>query len=298
MGPSATPKNASELLQSSALVAVNDGTERDHVLLVSYCLSDNQRWLLATATNGRGTLIETCMINMSEFVVTETVNGVTHRLNDADLPANVHERCARMQYAHAHTNRVCRLVARHMSVIRKSLNMLWSFVVGVLSQGCHPWRVVVGRMGRLGHGELRVWSQLLHSKTLAKYGKLMRDKCAQCSAMPSMGRQSAANTPSILSACLVAFEPGRVYALPIHTSTVLEPYVRVLPTEFTSPAATDSSSASRTQLRTPHDATCTHIIVFPISATRNDPTDTQADDALGRRMGVTQYRCAMHMCRS
>ena len=85
-----TVKNATELLTSAPTISPNDGTDRDHLLLVSYCLSDNQRWLLATATNGRGTLLETCMINMHDIVVVDHMN---HRVNpDTEMPPGVHER--------------------------------------------------------------------------------------------------------------------------------------------------------------------------------------------------------------
>jgi mediator of RNA polymerase II transcription subunit 13 len=29
------------------------------------------------------------------------------------------------------------------------------FILGVMSQGVTPWRLVVGRVGRIGHGELK-----------------------------------------------------------------------------------------------------------------------------------------------
>lgn len=35
------------------------------------------------------------------------------------------------------------------------MNRLWAFVLGVLATGCHPWRLVIGRVGRIGHGELK-----------------------------------------------------------------------------------------------------------------------------------------------
>jgi len=29
------------------------------------------------------------------------------------------------------------------------------FILGVISTGVHPWRLVIGRLGRMGHGELK-----------------------------------------------------------------------------------------------------------------------------------------------
>ena len=34
------------------------------------------------------------------------------------------------------------------------------FILGVISTGVHPWRLVIGRLGRMGHGELKSKSNL------------------------------------------------------------------------------------------------------------------------------------------
>ena len=41
------------------------------------------------------------------------------------------------------------------SARRIGLHKLWDFIVGVLSQTSLSWRIVIGRFGRLGHGELK-----------------------------------------------------------------------------------------------------------------------------------------------
>ncbi|KOB78974.1 putative Thyroid hormone receptor-associated protein [Operophtera brumata] len=58
---------------------------------------------------------------------------------------------------------------------RLGLTKLMDFTLGVMSQAAQPWRLVVGRVGRIGHGELKVLPQ--------------------------------AAVPCILSACLVSTEP-------------------------------------------------------------------------------------------
>ena len=37
-----------------------------------------------------------------------------------------------------------------------------------------PWRLVIGRLGRIGHGELRGWSTLLTRKSLKKAVKQLK----------------------------------------------------------------------------------------------------------------------------
>lgn len=92
------------------------GREQCSVLYVSYCLSEDQRWLLAVATDERGEIFETATINI-------------------EIP-----------------NRTRRKKA---SARRVGLQKLMDFILGILSQSVTPWRLVVGRIGRIGHGELK-----------------------------------------------------------------------------------------------------------------------------------------------
>jgi mediator of RNA polymerase II transcription subunit 13 len=86
------------------------------VLYVSYCLSEDQRWLIAACTDERGELVDSCTIGI-------------------DVP-----------------NRTKR---KRVSVRRFGLQRLMDFILGVISTGVHPWRLVIGRVGRMGHGELK-----------------------------------------------------------------------------------------------------------------------------------------------
>lgn len=109
-----------------------------------------------------------------------------------------------------------------------------------------PWRLVVGRVGRIGHGELKGWSWLLSRKALLKASKHLKEICGQCSLL----YPSAA--PCVLSACLVSLEPDST--------------LRLMADQFT-PDERFSQASVNCQLSTPQDVTCTHILVFPTSAT-------------------------------
>ncbi|XP_046680000.1 mediator of RNA polymerase II transcription subunit 13 isoform X3 [Homalodisca vitripennis] len=177
------------------------------VLYVSYCLSEDQRFLLASATDEQGHLLETATINVH-------------------IP-----------------NRSRR---RKASARRIGLQKLMDFILGVMSQGVTPWRLVVGRVGRIGHGELKGWSWLLSRKSLLKASKHLKEICGQCSlSYPH-------DVPCILSACLVSLEPDSC--------------LRLMPDQFT-PDERFSQQSVKCQLSTPQDVTCTHILVFPTSAT-------------------------------
>lgn len=95
---------------------VADTTERSSTLLCCYCLSEDQRWLIASCIEERGELMETVNINI-------------------EIP---------------NRNRRKKASARKIG-----LGKLWDFLLGVMSCTATPWRLIIGRFGRLGHGELK-----------------------------------------------------------------------------------------------------------------------------------------------
>ncbi|KAJ3605431.1 hypothetical protein NHX12_027478, partial [Muraenolepis orangiensis] len=186
---------------------------RYNVLFVGYCLSHDQRSILVSCTDQLGELLETCVINI-------------------DVP-----------------NRARR---PKVSARKMGLQKLWEWCVGLIQMTSMPWRMVIGRLGRLGHGELKDWSSLLGEHSLLSISRQLREACRMCGI-------SAADSPSILSACLVAMEPqGSLVVMP-------------------------ALNLQTSQLNTPQDASCTHILVFPTSATTqlapsSYPTEDNADD--------------------
>lgn len=177
------------------------------VLYVAYCLSEDQRWLLASATDERGELLETTTISI---------------------------------YVPNRSKR------RKASARKHGLQKLMDFILGVMSTGVQPWRLVVGRLGRIGHGELETWSTLLSRKSLLRASNQLKIACHQCSL------QYPADTPCVLSACLVSLEPDSC--------------LRLMPDLFT-PDERFAASGTTGTLSTPQDVSCTHILVFPTSAT-------------------------------
>lgn len=194
-------EKAAETFGKTSVVEQQSG-----ILYCSYCLSRDQNWLLAVATDERGELFETVTINV-------------------DIP-----------------NRMRRKKA---SARRYGLQKLMDFMLGVISQSVQPWRIVVGRIGRIGHGELKGWSWLLSKPNLLKASKQLKEICKQCSLLTPNA------VPSILSACLITLEPDST--------------LRVMPDQFTPDERFSQLSVSN-PLATPQDVTCTHILVFPTSA--------------------------------
>lgn len=176
---------------------------RYSVMYCNYCLSEDQAWLLATATDERGELLEKVCINI-------------------DVPNRARRRKAPARYV--------------------ALRKLMDFVMGLISQTSQMWRLVIGRIGRIGHSELKSWSYLLSKQQLQKASKQFKDMCKQCTLM---------YPPTILSACLVTLEP--------------DAKLRVMPDQFT-PDERFSQISMQNPLSTPQDVTCTHILVFPTSA--------------------------------
>ncbi|CAH1719545.1 unnamed protein product [Chironomus riparius] len=176
------------------------------IMYCCYCLSEDQSLLLAVITDERGEFLENCAINI-------------------DIP-----------------NRKRR---RKTSARRVGLKKLMDFILGIMSQSVKSWRLIIGRIGRIGHGELKGWSWLLSKPNLVKASKYLKDICKQCSVLYPQA------VPSIWSACLVTLEPDSNF--------------RVMPDQFT-PDERFSQRSTQSPLSTPQDVTCTHILVFPTSA--------------------------------
>lgn len=123
------------------------------------------------------------------------------------------------------------------SARRLGLQKLWEWCVGLVQVTSLPWRVVIGRLGRMGHGELQGWSTLyitylssvthitvVHSlicglqhflkdwsillsrRNLQSLSRRLKEMCRMCGI-------SSADSPSILSACLVALEPQATFVI-------------------------------------------------------------------------------------
>ena len=86
------------------------------VLFCNYFLSEDQRWLLASCCDDRGELVKSVIINI-------------------DIP-NKEKR-------------------KKASARRVGLRKLMDWILGVLTISLQSWRLVIGRIGRIGHGELR-----------------------------------------------------------------------------------------------------------------------------------------------
>ncbi|XP_058807219.1 mediator of RNA polymerase II transcription subunit 13 isoform X2 [Phymastichus coffea] len=211
------------------------GPEECSVLYLSYCLSEDQAWLLAVATDDRGEIFETATINV-------------------DIP-----------------NRKRR---KRASARRAGLQKLMDFTLGVMSQGVLPWRLVVGRVGRIGHGELKGWSWLLSKKALMKASKHLKEICGQCSLLYPTA------APCVLSACLVSLEPDST--------------LRLMADQFT-PDERFSQVSVNCQLSTPQDVTCTHILVFPTSATtQSSQTAFHEQQSSDPELGDDELFSALH----
>ncbi|KAI1293681.1 Mediator of RNA polymerase II transcription subunit 13 [Halotydeus destructor] len=198
-----------------------DQKERSHNMFVCYCLTDNQKWIVASCSNERGDLLETTLINI-------------------EVP-----------------NRTRR---RKATVRQYGLHKLMEFILQVMSDSNQTWRLVVGRLGRVGHGELREWSSLLSKKSLVRYSKNLKEPCGQCK------QNCTHDAPIILSACLISLEADTA--------------LRVFSDQYT-PDDRFSSSCNTCSLSTPEDASCTHILTFPTSTTMQSSQGTFQIDPIG-----------------
>ena len=124
------------------------------------------------------------------------------------------------------------------------LQKLWDFVLGVITTTRSQWRLVIGRFGRIGHSELKGWAGILSRKNLVRMSKQLKDMCNTCAFVASRG-----DLPCIQSACLVSLELNSNIHIMVDTLKIEE------------------RQSSRSSLTTPRDASVTHILVIPTSAT-------------------------------
>ncbi|KAL8613177.1 hypothetical protein ACOMHN_042986 [Nucella lapillus] len=235
------PLKSLEASSSSSSSGSGQGGDRANIMLVTYCLSHDQRFLLAVATDNQGELLDTCTINIH-------------------IP-NRNQR-------------------KKASARKHGLSKLWDYILGLVSMSTLPTRLVIGRLGRMGHSELKGWSGLLGKKNLQAANRRVREICAQCSANT--------DSPCVRSACVVSMEMNPSFQ--VMADTVKQ----------------EEKQSSSCPLQTPRDASVTHILVFPTSATAqvnanplqpgdlNNPMDTYdpldiddvfPDDDLGQELG-------------
>ena len=189
--------------------------EKSSVLFCAYCLSEDQRWLLAVCTDEKGEMLETCTINI-------------------EIP---------------NRNRRKKASARKIG-----LSKLWDYLIGVMAVSPQPWRLVIGRFGRLGHGELKGWSELLRKKNLQAANETLQSMCSMCEIGGSK------SSPCVLSACLTSIEPHQtLYVMPHSIKQ-------------------EERQAGNLCIHTPEDASVTHILVFPTSSSTQKSTGIQPAD--------------------
>ncbi|KAF5394970.1 Mediator of RNA polymerase II transcription subunit 13 [Paragonimus heterotremus] len=187
----------------------SDPFYRSSVLFVAYCLSQDQQWLVASFTDEQGSLLDQTLINIR--VPTCFFTALESR--KSQQPSS--ENCGRF-----------------ISPRRIGLMRLWDYVINLISRTTNPWRLVIGRVGRLGHGELKGWNGLLGRKSLQDVNRFFRERCSTCNTSATVPSQlsntgtkttlnlvncsSGANScthelPSLISACLVSLEPQSTF---------------------------------------------------------------------------------------
>ncbi|GMT16516.1 hypothetical protein PFISCL1PPCAC_7813 [Pristionchus fissidentatus] len=176
-------------------------------LYISYCLVGTE-FVVATLTDSLGARNESAVLNLK---AKSTESGSKFR-------------------------------SRNKTTVRDGLDKLWKFIEGAMMSESKPIRLVIGKLGKMGHGEFKAWCHILSRSNLKKYSTRLRESCTTC---------NSSGAPILLSACLISTEP--------------EAHLQVLPSYFT-PVDPASNQKKIRPLHTPGDNTITHIMVFPTSA--------------------------------
>ena len=198
----------------------------EKVLFVTYCLVKDD-FLVVSVTDDRGELCDTKVISISR----RTTSKIVSQSNTPPSAA---------------------------SLVVDAIQRLWAYIQGVMSLDTKNWRLVIGRFGKIGHGEFKAWTSILSKKSLQHYNSLLKGRekelqtpgadknltsstsCKTCALNPGF-----AETPALIAACLV--------------STEADVYFKVFP-EYT----TADPKLKGTKIL-PNDYSITHIMVFPTS---------------------------------
>lgn len=114
-----------------------------------YCMSEDQRYLLAACTDERGEMMETCSINIEiPNRYTKVVVYMQSYINK--IKEILVEKIKIIILFEFYRNRRKKASARKIG-----LQKLWDFLLGVVSLSSAPCRLVIGRFGRIGHGEMK-----------------------------------------------------------------------------------------------------------------------------------------------
>lgn len=95
-----------------------------------------------SCTDQQGELLETSIINID-------VPNRFARVPQSRCRRSFSERLAILVSAY------CRARRPKVSARKMGLQKLWEWCIGLIQMTSLPWRIVIGRLGRLGHGELK-----------------------------------------------------------------------------------------------------------------------------------------------
>lgn len=153
---------------------------------------------------------------------------------------------------------------------RLGLRKLWEYIIALVSQTCKAWRLVIGRLGRIGHSEIKGWGCLLSKRNLQRVCAQLKETCETCNLLGNM------EMPSILSACLISLETCNNICI----------YPEAFSKEDKSAAAAlNGQQLAGNHAAQAHGISCTHILTFPASAIVQIQQQTSMIGSIGMKDG-------------
>jgi mediator of RNA polymerase II transcription subunit 13 len=227
------PKSSNYEITQQQKLKIKNPDEK--VLFVTYCLIKDD-FLIVSVTDDRGELNDTEIISISRRTTPK-------KSQDQKMSSQV-------------------------SLVVEAIQRLWAYIQGIMSMDTKNWRLVIGRFGKIGHGEFKAWTSILAKKNLQSYNSILKGKdkelqtpatdkpsiltastsCKTCSLNPGF-----VETPALIAACLV--------------STEADAYFKIFPELLADPK-------QRGGKINPNDYSITHIMVFPTSPCISNEVDT------------------------
>ncbi|XP_044173755.1 mediator of RNA polymerase II transcription subunit 13-like isoform X2 [Acropora millepora] len=139
---------------SSSLQALSQNAS---FLYCGYCLSHDDKYILAVCTDGVGELLESSIVS------------VESPLRPDGRP-------------------------RKTAARTKALFKLWEFCQGVMATSLVPWRLVISKLGKIGPEELKDWKEILSKTSVLAGDQMFKDTCKTCFSMKQKNRPTILGT--------------------------------------------------------------------------------------------------------
>lgn len=170
--------------------------------------------------------------------------------------------------------------SQKLSVRKYCIKKLWNYIISVIGQSISEWHLVVTRLGRLGHGEMREWLCYLNRGSVKSTIEHMTWTASEHLRPDSKTDNSETkfDCPSISSVCLTSLEMETTLTIfPTSQGTDASKMYRSAQTPYSNDKDKNQTNPLNNANASYINTNCSHLIIFPTSSTiacqKSDPNE-------------------------